>query len=303
MVKALGSIALLLAACAPATPADFECSGSTMGTTWTLRTQNKPPEARPIQERLDELEGIFSTWREDSEISRFNRFPLGEPFPASRHLLALTETAARFHASSNGALDPTVGPLVASFGFGPPSMADPLAVPCFAAIERSIAQGTLRKTKAAATLDLSALVEGYALDIIGEDLKKAGYSNFLLEIGGELLAHGPGPQGQGWTVGVQDPGRARGVPLRRIALRNEALATSGTYIQQDGQNNHLIDPRTRRPIAHDTVSVSVVAPDATTADGWATALMILGEADGRALADREGLQALFLRRPVPRKSP
>ena len=270
-----------------------------MGTTWSLRTRHRAPDPGPIQGRLDQLEGIFSTWREDSEISRFNRFPEGKPFPASQHLLAMTEAAAKIHASSNGALDPTVGPLVASFGFGPPSLADPLAVPCFATIERSTSQGTLRKTKAGATLDLSALVEGYALDLIGTDLRKAGYENFLLEIGGELLAHGPGPQGQGWNVGIQDPGKARGVPLQQIALRNEALATSGTYIQQDGASNHLIDPRTRTPVTHDTVSVSVVAPDATTADAWATALMILGEAKGRPVADREGLEALFLRRSAP----
>jgi hypothetical protein len=121
----------------------------------------------------------------------------------------------------------------------------------------------------------------------------------VLPRGGELLAHGPGPQGQGWSVGIQDPGKARGVPLQQISLRNEALATSGNYIQQDGATNHLIDPRTRRPVAHDTVSVSVVAPDGTTADAWATALMVLGEAKGRPVADREGLEALFLRRSTP----
>ena len=81
-----------------------------------------------------------------------------------------------------------------------------------------------------------------------------------------------------------------------VSLRNEALGTSGTYVQHDGPRSHLIDPRTRQPVAHQTVAVSVIAPEGIRADAWATALMILGEAEGRPLAEREHLEALFVNR-------
>jgi thiamine biosynthesis lipoprotein len=75
-------------------------------------------------------------------------------------------------------------------------------------------------------------------------------------------------------------------------LHNEALATSGNYIQK----GHIIDPRTRRPVDHDTVSVSVVAPSAMQADAWATALLVLGAETGKAIAERNEVEALFLTR-------
>lgn len=288
----------LLAACSPASH-ELRMGGKTMGTTWSLILIDANAEPARIQAQLDSFEAIFSTWNRDSEICRFNRQPSGVPFPVSAALREATGIARTIHAHSGGAFDPTVGPLVAAWGFGPSFAADPSAQPCFEAITVDDANGTLTKTRPDATLDLTALVEGYALDSISAWLVTTGCQNFLLEVGGELKAIGPGPGDGGWIVGIQQPGAAQGQQASSVRLRDEAIATSGTYVQHSASGGtHLIDPRTRRPVFHDTVAVTVIAPSAVRADAWATALVVLGEAEGRPIAEREGLEAIFLvRRP------
>jgi len=285
--------------CAPS-PREFACAGRTMGTRWSLRTIGRAADPGNVQQQLAVFEAIFSTWDPQSEVSRFNRHPAGEPFPASIPLRDALALAQEVHARSQGAFDPTVGPLVAAFGFGPSSLANPNAQPDFAAITLDLQGGTLRKSHPDVTLDLSALVEGYALDKIAAALFSQGHDNFLLEIGGEFLARGSGPEGQGWKTGVQTPSAAPGRTIAAVTLHNEAIATSGTYVQQSGDDahrvTHIIDPRTRRPIAHETVSVTVISGRAVWADAWATALLVLGPAKGREIADREGIEALFLTR-------
>ncbi|MBU6299974.1 MAG: FAD:protein FMN transferase [Verrucomicrobia bacterium] len=278
---------------------EFLCGGPSMGTTWSLRTLGSAPDQAQVQRELDALESVFSTWRADSEISRFNQTPPHQWFPVSAELSEAFLLAREVHDRSSGAFDPTVGPLTAAFGFGPPSLANPGAQPCLELIDYDPCRPALRKKTSAPTLDLSALAEGFALERIASRLLAAGHHNFLLELGGELLARGDGPTGGGWRVGIQDPGIVGKSAATSLSLRNEALATSGTYRQREqrkeGTVTHIIDPRTRRPVAHDTVSVSVIAPSAIQADAWATALLVLGAEEGREMAGKAGLEALFLK--------
>ncbi len=268
--------------------------GRTMGTTWSLHTLETPVDQNEIQSELDSLESIFSTWNPASEISRFNRHPAALPFAASAELAAAIQFAAEMHNRTEGVLDPTVGPLVAAFGYGPPALADPNSVPCFGAISFESASQTLIKQRASATLDFSCFVEGLALDRIASRLESTGHRSFLLEIGGELLARGSGPDGAGWPTGVQTPGAPAGQIFTTLRLYNEALATSGNYTQR----GHIIDPRTRQPVTHDTVSVSVIARSAMQADAWATALLVHGAESGRPIAEHHGIEALFLKSPL-----
>lgn len=284
-------------------PREFACGGRTMGTTWSLRSLNHPPDQAQIQRQLDSLEAIFSTWQSGSEISRFNRHPPAQPFPVSPELAAVFLAARDIHARSGGVFDPTVGALTAAFGFGPLSLANPAAQPGLHEIAFDPAQRTLRRGASLPTLDLSALVEGFALERIALCLQESGHRNFLLEIGGELLARGPGPDGRGWSVGIQAPGDADKRSVTAIRLRDEALSTSGTYRQmgvKDGvSTTHVIDPRTCRPVCHDTLSVSVIAPNAMETDAWATALLVLGAEAGQKLAEQQNLEALFLKAASP----
>jgi thiamine biosynthesis lipoprotein len=148
-----------------------------------------------------------------------------------------------------------------------------------------VLDGMLRKQHPALEVDLSSIAPGWAIDQVAQLLERRGYTNFLVESGGELRANGR------WTIAIEHPNRT-------ATLTNESIGTSGTYRQnyQSGgrQYSHLIEPRTGRPITHRTVSVSVRYPDCAHADPWGTALNVLGVEAGLPLAERLNLAAQFV---------
>jgi len=254
-----------------------------------------------IDRRLEEVNASLSTYRPESEINRFSRLArVGEPFPASRDFLAVMRTAARVHALSGGAWDGTVRPLVDLWGFGPqPPVSEPPDPRRIEALlgevgfdEIEIRKAALVKRQAAVTLDLSSIAKGYGVDQVAEVIRGEGFSDFLVEIGGEVFGAGSRRDGGPWRVGINRP-RPDAAPdeiYRVAALRDGAFATSGDYrnfFVRDGvRYSHVLDPRTGRPVKNGVVSVSVLAPDCTLADGLATAVMVMGPEAGVALLER-----------------
>jgi thiamine biosynthesis lipoprotein len=294
----------------------FELQGRTMGTTWSLQVV-LPAASAPDSALADAASsllayldrGVFSTYTPDSELMQLNAAPIGTAFPVSDDLLAVLSLAAVIHESSAHAFDPTVGPLVRLWGFGPGvTAADlPAEAQIAGAMSRLGMDSLVMDADAKSVqrlqdieLDLSAIAKGYAVDRLAAITEMAGHDNYLVEIGGELRVSGSGPQGQGWTVAIEkpDPGVQR--PQRVVNSRNLplALAGSGDYRNfriVDGQRySHEIDPRTGRPVTHDLAAVTVLASDAATADAWATALMVLGPEEGMLRAEQNAVAAYFI---------
>jgi len=152
--------------------------------------------------------------------------------------------------------------------------------------------------------DLSAIAKGYAVDDIGKTLERAGVHHYMVEVGGELRVLGRNPDGAPWRLGIQDPSQMGNALYTAVEMKAEeaplSLATSGDYrnfIEQDGERvSHIFNAQTQQPIDHNVVSVSVLHESCAWADGWATALLILGDENGQCygLANAEGLAALFL---------
>lgn len=302
---------LLFPACTP--PPEQKLEGRTMGTTWHVTVVGRRPVAgvqEKIEGRLEEVNRSLSTYREDSEINRFSRFSrTGEEFPVSRDFVEVMRTAARVHDLSGGAWDGTVRPLVDLWGFGPlPPRAEPPDPKKVEALLRDVGfdrieirPAALVKRVGSVTLDLSSIAKGYGVDQVAGVVREAGFSDFLVEIGGEVYAAGSRRGGGPWRVGINRPrADAPADELYRVAaLRDAALATSGDYRQffvRDGvRYSHVLDPRTGRPVTNGVVSVSVLAPDCTLADGLATAVMVMGKDDGLALVERlPGVEALVV---------
>jgi len=298
---------------------DLELTGRVMGTTWSVRVAPQAPDGevlaaqeleRLIQTEFAAVDLAMSTWRPDSELSRFNAHASGEPFPVSRATLAVFRIAAEVSEASEGALDVTVGPLVALWGFGAgarvPSEPDPTELA--AALERvgwrririDEDAGSLSKRDADTSADLSALAKGYAVDRVADALLERGLTGFLVELGGELRAAGRRADGQPWRVGIERPDSEGRSLLEVVELEDAGLATSGdyrNYYESGGvRRSHLLDPRTARPIEHGLASVSVIHADAAHADAWATALGILGPEDGWRVAEEQGLAVHFVLR-------
>ena len=255
-----------------------------------------------IERRLDEINRSMSPYMAESEISRFNRFlETGTEFPVSDDFLRVMQTAAQVYVLSEGAWDATVNPLVDLWGFGrsgrrdrapsPEAITALLAEVGFDAIEIR-AHGALVKRRRGVSLDLSSIAKGYGVDALAEVLRRSGFTDFLVEIGGETFAAGKRRDGKPWRVGISRPTPdARIDDLHAVlTLQDQALATSGDYrnffIHEGVRYAHILDPRNGYPVANQVVSASVLAPDCTLADGLATAILVMGKDQGLALLER-----------------
>ena len=320
--RALHRIAVLLVTAAGCTSSGngvSEFGGETMGTTYRVRyVTGKGPaeeEAKPaIEQLLVDINQALSTYIKSSVISRINRSTDTEEWHAvDGHFESVFRKGRRIHDETGGAFNPAVGPLVQAWGFGPDGPhATPdqktvnalLRVVSFKAFDLRGPPAAVRKRISGAQLDFNAIAEGYAIDTIATWLEEHGVQHYLIEIGGEVRAHGRRPDGEGWRVGIERPS-ADALAESRIqtvlALQDAALATSGIYRNyrvEDGRViAHILNPHTGYPQVSSLLSVSVLAQSATTADGYATAFMVMGLEDALKFVEaHENLEAYFVSR-------
>jgi thiamine biosynthesis lipoprotein len=312
MKRAAAGLLVLAAACGRFTPpaqtlARYE--GASMGSSWHASVVHESgvvaPAPAELQSILDEVDRLMSTWKKESELSRFNAWvPAGaeDAFPVSPWTAAAVAEALAAAELSGGAFDPTVLPLVELWGFGASGerVGEPAAAEINAALASigwqrvGVREGALWKEDAKLGLDLSGSAPGFAADLISQHLRERGFPDHLVEVGGEVLVHGLAPGGRPWRVGIEQPvdGAEQGELLNvAIEVRDAAVATSGDYrkfrISADGRRlSHEIDPRTGRPITNFLASVTVIAPACGLGDALATACMILGPEEALALAER-----------------
>lgn len=260
---------------------------------------------RQIDAALEASKRQVSIWDPTTEISCFNRFDSTEPFPVSAEFARLVAFALEVSAQTGGAFDPTVKPLVDHWGFGPKAESAPLEeiLKAVGWQKVRVENGALMKSHPRLQLDLSAIADGYGADCVADVIRAGGCTNFLVEVGGELVAEGRNPSGKRWRVGIDvpAPGRAPGEAIfQTLQLSGKALATSGDYRnfkrQADGTStSHHIDPRTGRPAEFDVASVTVLADSCIKADAIGTALCVLGSQKGLEwVAAHPEFQALFI---------
>ncbi len=290
---ALGGAALLWPRAGRAEPLET-VSGRAFGTEWHLAAPSGSDMARlrpAIEAVLDEVDRQMSPWRADSEIGRFNAGRAGE-HGVSAATAHVTAEALRLTARSNGAFDPTVGPLVARWGFGPirGDGPDPSGI--------TVQNGVITKRAPGLTLDLCGIAKGWALDRVTDLARDAGHDSLLFDLGGELAALGRHPSGRAWHVAVEDPTGTPDAPAVMRLSNGQAVATSGLRTQSYAAGarpyGHIIDPTQAAPASSALLSVTVTAASAMEADGWATALFAAGAEAGPALARDHELSALFL---------
>jgi thiamine biosynthesis lipoprotein len=294
-----------------------EIGGSTMGTFFDVKiVKNYPPISKPdfkliksgIEKVLDSVNGQMSTYIENSELSKFNRFNGTDWFEVSEDLASVIAHSLLISEKSGGAFDITVGPLVNLWGFGPVER-NGSYVPNEEEIKQarqsvgfkklSVKQSPTSIKKAIVTLygDLSAIAKGFAVDRISEYLDSAGITDYLVEIGGEIRTQGKNHLGEPWQVGISTSDGSLGVQ-KVVSLEGMSIATSGdyrNYFEKDGvRYSHTIDPRTGKPITHPLASVTVVHDSCMSADALATAIMVLGPDEGFSFALRENLSIFMI---------
>ena len=308
-----------------------EHTGKTMGTNYAVKVAQFPETGDwqkivdEIQERLDALDQMMSTYRQDSDVCRFSASTSAEEwFSVSQETAQVIHTALEISMLTEGAFDITVAPLVRHWGFGaggtprPASSFEELQSTAALLKERTgyeklsvqLNPPALKKAIPELTIDLSAIAKGFAADSIAELLDAHNITDYLIEVGGEVRGKGKKNPDRDWIVGIEKPVSEQFSGIQQaIPLKDRSLATSGSYLQfrevAGRKVSHLIDPRTGLPAqiedgindsADVLVAAAVLAPNCAQADAWATAMFVLGKQKGLELANRHKIAVLFLLR-------
>lgn len=277
-----------------------EISGMTMGTIgYSVKYFNE--DGVNFADEIDSLLKVWnlslSTYIPESEISRFNEGSDCFVFE-SDYFLPVLKASQEVFENSNGAFDPTVGPLVNAWGFGPDKSMVPdsivvdslLQLVGFANITYN--ENKVCKQNSGMKLDFSAVAKGYAVDVVAEFLEDKGIENLLVEIGGELVCKGTKNDNKPWRTAIEDPSVEvyKRKILAVVELQDRAVATSGNYrnyyVRDGVKYVHTIDPSTGYSISHTLLSVSVFADNCMLADAYATAFMVLGVEKSKSVLDK-----------------
>ncbi len=282
-----------------------------MGTTYHIKLV-KGLSATGIEDLKNKIDTLLiafnqkmSTYIPTSEISRFNKYSANSWFTVSDDFLYLIKRSKEISELTGGAFDITVGALVNLWGFGAkhrkdeiPSKSDILELKekiGYRQLHFDI--GKIKKNDQQIYLDFAAIAKGYGVDKVSNFLRDQGYSDHMVEIGGEVRIEGLKNGDRKWNIAIESPVSNVRTIDRVISLTNKSMATSGdyrNYFEKDGKRySHTIDPRTGMPIIHRLAAVTVIQKRCIDADALATAMMVLGDIAGPKFAKEHKIAALF----------
>ncbi|MEQ3636661.1 FAD:protein FMN transferase [Alcanivorax sp.] len=304
------SLSLLLGGCDDSKNRLSALSGPTMGSTWSVKYTGAPDKGvealkADIEAALEQVNAQMSTYRPESNLSRFNNAEPGALVSLPADTVKVLVAALSLSEQTGGAYDVTVGPLVNLWGFGPDS--GRFEPPQDSDIERALGRVGWQKLllneqqllqPGGVYVDLSSIAKGFAVDKVAGLLDHHGVNNYLVEVGGELRGKGSKPYNKPWRVAVERPIAGAREVEQVVDLQDMAVATSGDYrnfFESQGHlYSHTIDPRTGYPVEHKLASVSVLHKSAMMADGLATAMTVLGPEQGMAFAKDHELAVFFI---------
>lgn len=262
-------------------------TGQIFGTTYHITYQSEKDLHREILQRLQLVDQTFSTFNDESIISKINR---NEPVKLNQMFIEVFDLAKTVSKDTHGAFDITVAPLVNVWGFGfksgtPPTKAVIDSLRHLTGYEKVKLIGSkVRKQDPRIMLDCSAIAKGYGSDVVAQYLRSRDVENFMIEIGGEIVVQGNSDKRLPWKIGVTKPTddstQVNNELQTVLNVSNTAMATSGNYRRFYYKNGkkyaHTIDPKTGYPVQHNILSATVLANTCAKADAYATSFMVLG---------------------------
>ena len=263
--------------------------GLVFGTVYNITYESEQNLQADIEQALGKVDAEFSMFNEKSTVAAINR---GEEPQRSAMFNEVLQLAEQVNGDTDGAFDITVAPLVNAWGFG------------FKHEQMPTPQQVDSLLKIRSQLDFSAIAKGYGCDIVARVFTDRGITNYMVEIGGEVVTRGHNPKGQQWRIGItkpiEDSLSTNNSELQAVmAVNDMAMATSGNYRKFYYKDNrryaHTIDPRTGYPVQHDLLSATVIAPTCAVADAYATAFMVLGMQKAKEVLGRHpDMKAYFI---------
>jgi len=269
-------------------------AGQAFGSSWRIVV---PVDANTAEIRAEvdnivaKINRQMSPYLASSDLSRFNCSDSDDWQPMPAPMCTVAAEALHIARLTRGAFDPTVGPVVAKFGYGP------IRGGSGQHSDITVGKDAIRKADPQLTLDLCGIAKGFALGEIAAALNQMGVADALVEVGGEVRALGVHPDGRGWQVAISDPTATDFRAFHVVSPGQFALATSGhaaNGLRAPVSTSHIIDPHRNKPAQSSLASVSVLAISATEADALATAFCAAGPVRGPELARRLDVAALFI---------
>ena len=271
--------------------------GPVFGTFYTINYQSDKDYHEEIKAALQDVDDALSMFNEQSIISHINR---GDDGKANDMFMEVFNKAMEVSKETDGAFDITVAPLVNAWGFGfkngeMPTRQQVDSIRQFIGWKKVTAEGkTIKKADRRVMLDCSAIAKGYGVDVVARLLKDKGITNFMVEIGGEIITKGISPKRVPWKIGVikptEDSLQTSGEYQTILNVTDKAMATSGNYrnfYYKGGKRYaHTIDPKTGYPVQHNILSATVLAKDCATADAYATSFMVMGLEGAKVILER-----------------
>ncbi len=285
----------------------FYNEGKVFGTYYNIRYEAKADLQDSIQAALKAFDSSLSMFNPNSILSAINA---NRDTMTDAAFEAMWAEASKVYTLSGGAFDITVAPLVKAFGFGrkseqfaaiSPQTIDSLRA--FVGFDKvELIDHHVYKSDPRVQIDGGAVAKGQACDMIAEVLCANGCENYLVDIGGEVVAHGLNAKGEPWHVGITKPNLnnegAQDELQDILAVTDICMATSGNYrnyyYDGDERRSHTIDPRTGWPVQHSVLSATVVSSTCMRADALATACMVLGETEALRMIEHAGDAACYL---------
>ena len=279
--------------------------GRIFGTYYSIIYQSNDDLHAELKAAMQQVDASLSTFNKQSTITAINS---NKESKADETFLTVFNLAQEISQQTDGAFDITVAPLVNAWGFGFKK-----GIPTDSATIDSLMQfvgystvsnhnGTIIKQHPETMLDCSAIAKGFGCDEVARALDKKGVKNYMVEIGGEIVAKGKNDKGRSWAIGINKPvddptGQEKDIQ-EIIRISNKAMATSGNYRNFryiDGKKvSHTINPKTGYPVKHNLLSATVIADDCATADAFATAFMVMGLDASLAHCSTAGIDAFFI---------
>jgi len=275
-------------------------TGPTMGTTYTIKTIGSDVSKSQIEQMLGQVNKTFSTWDTNSELSLLNRQPVNQWVDVSSELFFVLSQSQKIYQQTQGYFDPGIGRLIDAWGFGvakvkhKPSRTQVNELLQLSSIQYlQLNDGRVKKTRDI-YINLSAIAKGFGVDQVADLLKKHQVKDFLVEVGGEVIASGK-QNNRHWVLGIEQPNDAE--PIAMI-LNNRAIATSGNYrnyfVWEGERYMHILTPSSGLPASTDLTSVSVLNTQTMMADAYATAMMAMGSEKATELANRLNLSVVLI---------
>ena len=259
-----------------------------------------------VFDKVSYLEGILSINESGTEVDKINENAGIEPVKVSDDTINVVKAGVYYSELSNGKFDVTIGPLVKLW-----DIPNATTIPTQDQIDSVIpltnykdvvideSNKTVFLTRPGMMLDLGGIAKGYTADIISKMLTDNGVNSAIIDLGGNIFAHGQKPTGDAWKIGIQNPFSTRGEIVGAISVKNKSIVTSGIYerfIEVNGvKYHHILNPQTGYPYENDIAGITIISDKSTAGDALSTSVFALGVNEGMKFVEGlDGVDAIFV---------